>query len=59
MDENNKNEITKVLLDIKKFSEEENKNFDVGKYSKISLSDVSIAGIIASSIREKGYLEFL
>lgn len=31
MDENNKNEITKVLLDIKKFSEEENKNFDVGK----------------------------
>ena len=54
MDENNKNEITKVLLDIKKFSEEENKYFDVGKYSKISLSDISIAGIIASSIREKG-----
>ena len=26
-----KMKITKVLLDIKKFSEEENKNFDVGK----------------------------
>lgn len=54
MNENKQNEIVKVLLDIKKISEEENKNFDIGKYSKISISDVSIAGIIASSIREKG-----
>jgi len=54
MNENIQNENVKVLLDIKKISEEENKNFDVGKYSKISISDLSIAGIIASSIREKG-----